>query len=290
MRHTILVVGATGILGEPVARQLQKDGYSVRVLTRNPERARTKLGGSFDFIRGDVLDISSLERAIEGCFGIHISLRGGPGAKDFERVEHHGTANIAKVSIKAGVKHLTYLSGAAVFEEYSFYHIVRGKLQAESAIRESGVPYTIFCATHFMESLSRFIRGGRAVIVGRQPHPLHWLAAGDYARMVSKAFQIAEAKNKRFFVFGPEALTTLEALRTYCSIVHPGVKIYSMPIWLFTAICTVSLNAELKFIAELMRFFEDVGEGKGNPGEANRLLGKPTTTLKQWCNERRSAA
>jgi len=277
------------MLGEPVARQLQRDGYSVRVLTRNPERARAKLGGSFDFVRGDVLDISSLERAIAGCLGIHISLRGGPGAKDFERVEHHGTANIARVSTKAGVKHLTYLSGAAVFEEYSFHHLVRGKLQAESAIRESGVPYTIFCATHFMESLSRFIRGGRAVIIGRQPHPLHWLAASDYARMVSKAFRIDEAKNKRFFVFGPEALTTLEALKIYCSIVHPGVNISSMPIWLLSLIGKLSFNAELQFIADLMRFFEEVGEGRGEPEEANRLLGAPTTTLEQWCRERQSS-
>ncbi len=290
MRHTILVVGATGMLGEPVARQLQKDGYFVRVLARDIERARSKLGDSFEFVRGDVLDIFSLERGIDGCYGVHISLRGDPKAEDFDKIEPQGTANIAMSSKKAGVKRLTYLSGVAVSEDYSSHPFVRVKLQAESAIQKSGVSYTIFRATHFMESLHRFIRGGRAVIIGKQPHPLRWLAACDYARMVSRTFQVDEAKNKKFFVFGPEALTTLEAIRTYCSIVHPGMKISSMPIWLLSLIGTVSFNAELKFIAELMRFFEDVGEGKGNPEEANRLLGAPTTTLKQWCNEHRGAA
>ena len=38
--ETILVVGATGLLGEPVARQLHQDGFKVRVLARDLERRR----------------------------------------------------------------------------------------------------------------------------------------------------------------------------------------------------------------------------------------------------------
>ncbi|MBI5873754.1 MAG: NAD(P)H-binding protein [Candidatus Omnitrophica bacterium] len=289
MKQLILVVGATGMLGEPVARQLEKDGYAVRVLARNPEKAKAKLGDSFELVRGDVEVPSSLEKAIEGCFGVHINLRGGPKAEDFERIEHRGTVNVVDVSARLGVQRITYLSGAAVFEKNSWFPSVKAKLQAESAIRESGVPYSIFCATHFMESLSLAIRGKRASVIGQQPHPLHWLAASDYAKMVSKSFRLPEAANKRFFVYGPEALTMTEALKKYCSIVHPGVKVSSVPIWLLSLIGMVSFNAELQFIAELMRFFEKVGEG-GEPTEANRLLGTPTTTLEQWCDRQRKIA
>lgn len=289
MKQIILVVGATGMLGEPVARQLEKDGYAVRVLARNPEKAKAKLGDSFEFVRGDVEVPSSLEKAFEGCFGVHINLRGGPKAEDFDRIEHRGTVNVVDVSAKLGVQRITYLSGAAVFEENSWFPSAKAKLQAESAIRGSGVPYSIFCATHFMESLPLAIRGKRASVIGQQPHPLHWLAASDYAKMVSKSFQLPEAANKRFFVYGPEALTMTEALKKYCSIVHPGVKVSSIPIWLLSLIGKVSFNAELQFIAELMKFFEKVGEG-GDPTEANRLLGTPTTTLEQWCDRQRKIA
>jgi len=289
MKQIILVVGATGMLGEPVARQLEKDGYAVRILARNPEKAKAKLGDSFEFVMGDVEVPSSLEKAIEGCFGVHINLRGGPKAEDFDRIEHRGTVNVVDVSAKLGVQRITYLSGAAVFEENSWFPSAKAKLQAESAIRGSGVTYSIFCATHFMESLSLAIRGKRASVIGQQPHRLHWLAASDYAKMVSKSFRLPEAANKRFFVYGPEALTMTEALRKYCSIVHPGVKVSSVPIWLLSLIGRVSFNAELQFIAELMRFFEKVGEG-GDPTEANRLLGTPTTTLEQWCNRQRKVA
>lgn len=289
MRHTILVVGATGMLGEPVARQLQKDGYIVRVLARNPEKARAKLGESFEYFRGDVGDISSLEKALDGCFGVHINLRGGPKAEDFDRIEHRGTANISKVSATMGVQRISYLSGAAVFEENSWFPSIKAKLQAEAAIHKSGVPYSVFCATHFMESLPLYIRGKRASVIGKQPHRLHWLAAGDYAKMVSKAFLLPEAANKRFFVYGPEALTIPEALEKYCSIVHPDVKVSSVPIWLMSLIGKVSLNTELQFIAGLMRFFDRVGEG-GNPEEASKLLCKPITTLERWSEKQRNTA
>ncbi len=289
MKQTILVVGATGMLGEPVARQLLKNGYAVRVLTRNPEKARAKLGELFEFFRGDVGDLSSLEKALDGCFGVHINLRGGPRAEDFDRIEHRGTANIAKVSASLGVKRLTYLSGAAVFEENSWFPSIKAKLQAEEAIRESGVPHSIFCATHFMESLPLYIRGKRASVIGKQQHRLHWLAADDYAKMVSKAFQLPDVANKRFFVYGPEALTMQEALKKYCSIVRPDVKVSTVPIWLISLIGKVSFNAEMQFIAELMNFFDKVGE-RGDPAEANTLLGAPITTLEQWCDDMLSIA
>jgi len=284
MKQTILVVGATGMLGEPVARQLQKDGYIVRVLVQNPTEAKKKLGESFDIIKGDVEDISSLEKALNGCFGVHINLRGGPKAESFYRIEHRGTANIAMAAVKMGVQHLTYLSSAAVFQENAWFPSVGAKLQAEAAIKESGIPYTIFCPTHFMESLPLSIRGKRASVIGKQPHLMHWIAASDYAKMVSKAFRLPEATNKRFFIYGPEALTMREALVKYCSVVHPEIKVSSTPIWLLSLIGKVSFNAELQFIAELMKFFEKTSEG-GNPAEANKMLGAPTTTLAQWCEK-----
>lgn len=43
MNNIILVMGATGMLGRPVAEQLREDGYAVRVLTRNAEKAKIKL-------------------------------------------------------------------------------------------------------------------------------------------------------------------------------------------------------------------------------------------------------
>jgi nucleoside-diphosphate-sugar epimerase len=40
MQEKILVLGGTGMLGQPVARRLKEDGYQVRLLVRDVEKAR----------------------------------------------------------------------------------------------------------------------------------------------------------------------------------------------------------------------------------------------------------
>lgn len=52
MIQRILVIGATGLLGEPVARCLQDAGFSVRVLARQANRARLKFPEPFEVVEG----------------------------------------------------------------------------------------------------------------------------------------------------------------------------------------------------------------------------------------------
>src|SRR5262245_45064647 len=70
----ILVVGGTGMLGQPVVCRLLSDGYSVRVLSRSPDRARALLGGACEVVSGDVDDAPTLEAALGGCAGVHVNL------------------------------------------------------------------------------------------------------------------------------------------------------------------------------------------------------------------------
>ncbi len=53
------------------------DGYNVRLLVRNVERARFRLGPEFGYSAGNVDDPDAVERALEGCVGVYVSLRGG---------------------------------------------------------------------------------------------------------------------------------------------------------------------------------------------------------------------
>jgi uncharacterized protein YbjT (DUF2867 family) len=266
------------MLGEPVARRLQADGHRVRLLARVPERARARFGAGFEVVAGDVEDPASLGRALEGCQGVHINLPG------FPPLEVTGTGNVARCAARAGVSRLTYLSGASVCEKNAWFPWTRARLEAEAAIRAAGVPSTIFNATWFMESLRHLVRGGRAVVVGRTPMPFHWVAASDYARMVSRAYDTPAAANKQLAILGPEAYTIREALTRYCAIVHPTLRVRAIPFWLAWAIAILGRRTELRAVLPLLRYFEKAGEEK-DPGEANALLGAPTTTLEQWSRE-----
>jgi hypothetical protein len=100
--------------------------------------------------------------------------------------------------------------------------------------------------------------------------------------MVSTAYQREEAADRRFFVHGPQALTMKQALERYCQAFYPdGKPVSVMPIWLAKVMGTLTRNDALKFAGRLMAYFDKVGE-LGDPAEANRILGAPTTTLDDW--------
>jgi len=278
MSNTILVIGGTGMLGEPVARRLSADGYRVRIFTRHPDKARSRFGAGYEVVGGDVEDPPSLDAALAGCQAVHINLEGGLDP-DLER---RGAQNVATAAAKAGIQRITYLSGTSVTKANCWYAGTKAKFEAEAAIRAAGVPYTIFQATFFMETLPRFVRGARASILGSQPHPWHWVAAADYARMVSKAYATPAAADKTLHIFGPELWTLRQALQTYCRVARPEAKVSAVPFWMAAMIASLSRNQELKAVLPFFRYSEKVAE-EGDPAEANALLGAPTTTLEQWC-------
>ena len=284
--QTILVVGGTGMLGEQVARQLLREGFEVRLLVRDVDRARTLLGPNFQYFAGDVDNPDAIERAMEGCAGVHVSLRGGSDPDELERIEYRGTARVAELAARRGVSRLTYLSGMLVDEDAKLPGD-RAKFRAERAIQQSGVPYTIFKPTYFMETLPRHVQGKLAIVLGRQPHPLHMVAATDFAWMVSRSFQTPEAANQSFFVQGPEAITIADALRLYCTLVEPGKRVVSMPLWFMSIVDALFLRGELRSTLQLMRVMQREGE-RGDPSEANEVLGAPTTTLRRWCEQQRT--
>jgi len=281
MQKTIAVVGGTGMLGQPVARCLKEAGFQVRIITRDTTRARTLFDDSFEMVVGDPCDTHSMEEALHSCSGVHINLP--------NQVEQQAAETVAQVAARLEVERISYISGATVAEEHRWFPYINDKFLAEQAIREAGIPYTIFCPTWFMESLPLFVVKGRASVLGKQPFPYHWVAADDYAQMVATAYSLDEAANQRVVVLGPEAIGMHEALRRYCAAFHPNIKqVGTMPFWLVKLLSALTRNQELKAIGELLAYFEKVGEGNA-AASSIPMLGATTTTLEQWLAQRQSS-
>jgi uncharacterized protein YbjT (DUF2867 family) len=283
---TILVIGGTGMLGKPVAQQLKADGFNVRLLARNPDKAQKLLGAGYEIVKGDVDNHVALKEAMAGVDGVHISLKGGPTEADYDRMDHLATRDIANAAKEMNVGRVTILSAYAVSAEKADTSESKSKFKGEVALKSSGVPYTIFCASWFIETLPLFIQGKSISLIGNQIHPLHWIAAEDYARMVSKSYQTDETLNKEFYIFGPEAYTMGEAMKIYTSIAVPGLKVSPISIKMLSTLGILSFNTEWKSTALLMTHYENWGED-GSSDEANRLLGTPRITLKEWCEKNR---
>ena len=220
MQKRILIIGATGMLGEPIARRLKEEGFSVRIMARDIQKVRAQFDEDYEILSGDAMDISRIETALRVCFGIHINLSG--------EIEQVGVENVASAASRSGIKRITYISGTSVAEKTAWFPQTKRKLLAEKAIQECGVPYYIFRPTWFMESLPKFIKDSKAFVFGKQPNLYHFIAADDYSRMVSNSYMLEEVINKIFFIHGPEGIFFKDALKKYCSACHPEItKIFS---------------------------------------------------------------
>jgi len=268
----ILVIGASGLLAKPVIRHMDKAGFQLRLFSRSVNQSM--FDKEFEMIRGDVFNLNDLNKAMTGCDAVHISL---------------STANealAAKIvtdsALQKGIKLISTISGCTVSVENRWFPMIENKYQAEQTIINSGIPYMIFRPTWFFESLDLMIRDGKAMLLGKQPNPSHWVAADDLARMVATAYGKPEAKNKIFFIFGPEQHLMKDLLEKYCKLRYPEIKkVSSVPIWMMKMIGLLTGNKELRGVASLFAYFEKVNE-QGNPDETNALLGKPATTFENW--------
>jgi nucleoside-diphosphate-sugar epimerase len=115
----ILVTGATGLVGNAIARRLAERGDRVRALVRDPARARGMLPAEVELVAGDVTAPESLVAATEGArLVFHAAGLPEQWQRDegiFDRVNRGGTANALAAAKRAGVERVVYTSTMDVF-------------------------------------------------------------------------------------------------------------------------------------------------------------------------------
>jgi len=112
-----LVTGATGLVGSHIVERLLSDGWDVRALARDPERARWELHPSVKIVHGDILDSRGFTRAAEGAKAIfhtaaNIIVSGGWDAYRVTNID--GTRNAIAAAEQSRAR-LLQLSSVAVY-------------------------------------------------------------------------------------------------------------------------------------------------------------------------------
>ncbi len=129
-----LITGATGKVGNAVARRLADRGDEVVALVRNPAKAREVLPPGVELAMGDVTDPGSIREAaggVEGvfnCMGLFEQWFADPSI--FDRVNAEGARNVVAAARDAGARRLVHTSTFDVF------HAETGGTVSERAVAE----------------------------------------------------------------------------------------------------------------------------------------------------------
>src|SRR5262245_22442628 len=204
----IAVIGGTGMLGIPVIGELVKSGLEVTALVRNLDRARRALPAQTKLVQADAADADSLERGLAGQDAVYLSLSIPPGErKDDFHAEAEGLDNILAAARARGLRRIAYLSALIHDGDAKGWWVIEVWRKAIAKIKGSGIPYTIFYPSNFMETLPQRHGMGRfLVLIGTARRPNYWIAAADFGKQVAMSFQLDEAANREFVIQGPAPL------------------------------------------------------------------------------------
>jgi nucleoside-diphosphate-sugar epimerase len=112
---TVLVTGGGGFLGSAIVRLLRKRAIPVRSLARHRYAGLDALG--VEQIQGDVADLETVSRAVEGCHTVfHVAAKAGLWGPfpEYHRVNVVGTENVIAACRAHDIRRLIYTSSPSV--------------------------------------------------------------------------------------------------------------------------------------------------------------------------------
>lgn len=276
-----LIIGATGLLGGRITRQLLQNRQDVRILVRpnSPYQPLVEAGAQPVF--GDLKDPLSLAPALAGIDTVITTATAGQrdGDDTIESVDLAGNQSLMGAAAQAGVRQFIFISTIAS-DPNSPVPIFRAKGAAEARLRESGMGYTILRANGFMDVWIPLIVGlplqqQRPVVLigqGRRKHT--FVAMQDVAAFAVQAVGHPAAHNQTIVIGGPQAVSWQDILATFETVLErpipverraPGEQLPGLP----------------PIVSENMAYL-DTFDSPIDMGAATQAFGIKLTPLEAW--------
>jgi putative NADH-flavin reductase len=150
----LLIFGSTGSIGRQVVEQALEQGYTVTAFARDPAKLDIK-HAHLKVAQGDVMDLASVEKAVQGQDAVLCVL--GSGGKRKGTIRSEGTRQIIRAMEKAGIQRFicqTTLGAGDSWGSLNFFwkYIMFGTLlqdvfadheRQESYVKQSHLDWTI---------------------------------------------------------------------------------------------------------------------------------------------------
>jgi putative NADH-flavin reductase len=228
----VAIIGSTGMLGQPVTKAFIESGFEVSILVRNKQKAFDLFGSKVQIKEGSLKDNNTLTDFVRGqdFLYLNLSIEQTSGKKDFQP-EREGLNNILKAAKEAGIKRVGYLSSLVQFYRNTNWWVLDLKQKAVKNIKQSGLTYSIFYPSTFMESFDKgaYRQGNNINLAGTSKYKMYLIAGLDYGKQVVKVFQLDNGNNE-YMVQGQEGFTADKGAKLFSDNYNKAkIKIVKLP-------------------------------------------------------------
>ncbi len=260
----ILVVGATGMLGGEVCRQLTSTGETVRALVRptsDPVKVAALEELGVEIVAGDLRDSASLGQACRGVSAVITTVSSMPfsyvpGENDIRTTDTDGTTGLIAAARAAGVSHFVYTSFSRNIDDP--FPLRDAKRATETILRASGMRYTILRPSCFMEvwltpAVGFDAAGAKVTIYGTGEAGISYVAVPDVATFAVRSLDTPAAWNVSLELGGPAAVSQTEAVRLFERVARRSFEVTRVPVEDLAAQYEAATDPMQRSFAGLMR-------------------------------------
>lgn len=276
----VLVLGGTGTVGSQVVRELLERGAGVSVLTRDVKKA---LAAGVQPVAGDLLDPSTIRSAFAGRDAVFL-------LNAVSATECHEGLMAVNGCRLGGVKKVVYLSVQDADKAPHLPHF-GAKLPVETAIKSSGIPFTILRPNNFYQNDAWY----KDAMLGYDVYPQPFGDAGlsrvdvrDIAEAAAVALTTDAAKNETVNLAGPDVLTATGTAATWGGVLGRKIAYGGNDLDAWEKQSLAYMPAFMVFDFRLMyAFFQEKGL-RATPADVARLtalLGHPPRRFDEFAAE-----
>ncbi|NLW98185.1 MAG: NmrA family NAD(P)-binding protein [Actinomycetales bacterium] len=220
-----LVTGATGYIGSRLVPRLLEEGWTVRVLTRDPSKIeRRRWVDDVEIAQGDAAHRSVLAEALADVDVAYYLLHSMDGAPGFTERDRDMARTFGIAAFEAGVGRIVYLSGLHPAGRLSDH--LASRVEVGDLLMASGVPTAVLQAAVILGSGSasfemlRHLTNRLPVMVAPKwlENRIQPIAVRDVLHYLVAAADLPPEVNRTFDIGGPEVLTYREMIQRYAQV------------------------------------------------------------------------